>query len=353
MNENGVKVSVIVPVHNAEATLARCLDSLLAQTLEAIEIVVIDDGSSDGSPEIIREYAAASGKITAMRQENAGAAAARNRGFRHAAGPYIGFTDSDDYAAPTLYEKLYSEITDKAAQLAVCTRYSLTEQGMKEVGFSPRLTAGVYDADTADKFGVLFSNLSVFIWDKLFDASIIAGRRLRFPEGRDYGEDFCFLAKYLRSVKRAVLVSEPLYCYNAVSEGSVTNSISEDWYHIYENLLDVIAYYRDDTAAQGDSGYAAIKPYLRDICIRYYDRRVNALHKHGDKGFQLAYLADSFLFLDTNFPDWKSRMKQHPDVIGAGIKTNAALMRLYILAPNALKRAYIARKTAEFELRNS
>jgi hypothetical protein len=179
----------------------------------------------------------------------------------------------------------------------------------------------------------------------LFDASIIAGRRLRFPEGRDYGEDFCFLAKYLRSVKRAVLVSEPLYYYNAVSEGSVTNSISEDWYHIYENLLDVIGYYRGDTAAQGDSGYAAIKPYLCDICIRYYDRRVNALHKHGDKGFQLAYLADSFLFLDTNFPDWKSRMKQHPDVTGAGIKTNAALMRLYILAPNALKRAYIARKT--------
>ena len=112
-NFDSIKVSVIVPVYNVEAYLERCLDSLVKQTLEEMEIIVVNDGTKDNSQAIIDRYAAAyPQKVISLIKENGGLSDARNYGIPYAHGEYIGFVDSDDYLNVTMYQKLY----DRAAE---------------------------------------------------------------------------------------------------------------------------------------------------------------------------------------------------------------------------------------------
>lgn len=100
-------ISVIVPIYNMESLLPRCLDSLAAQTLRDLEIICVDDGSTDGSGGIVRKYASGDSRFRLITQENSGRAEARNAGIRAAAAPYLGFADPDDYVEPDMYERLY------------------------------------------------------------------------------------------------------------------------------------------------------------------------------------------------------------------------------------------------------
>ena len=102
-----MKVSIIVPVYNSERYINRCVDSLIGQTLSDIEILLVDDGSSDNSSAICDEYAVKDNRIKVFHQKNAGAGAARNTGLEHAQGEYIGFVDSDDYVDINMYETLF------------------------------------------------------------------------------------------------------------------------------------------------------------------------------------------------------------------------------------------------------
>lgn len=100
-------ISVVVPVYNVEKYLPKCLDSLLAQTWQELEIIVVDDGSPDNSWDIMQEYARRDSRVRLIRQKNGGLSAARNAGVEAARGEWIGFLDSDDYVAPEMYERLY------------------------------------------------------------------------------------------------------------------------------------------------------------------------------------------------------------------------------------------------------
>ena len=102
-----VKVSVIIPVYNVEPYLKQCMDSVVGQTLKDIEIICVDDGSTDGSLDILKEYATEDSRIQIIEQKNAGAGAARNNGMRHATGKYLSFLDSDDFFEPRMLEKAY------------------------------------------------------------------------------------------------------------------------------------------------------------------------------------------------------------------------------------------------------
>lgn len=114
-------ISVIVPVYNVEKYLPKCLDSLLAQTWQELEIIVVDDGSPDNSWDIMQEYARRDSRVRLIRQKNGGLSAARNAGVEAARGEWIGFLDSDDYVAPEMYERLYRAAVEQGAQMAVCS----------------------------------------------------------------------------------------------------------------------------------------------------------------------------------------------------------------------------------------
>jgi len=332
----GDLISVIIPVYNAERTLERCIDSVLAQSHQNLEVICVVDGASDSSADILRWHAERDPRVRVIEQESSGPATARNAGLEIAGGDYIGFVDADDYIDPDMYMRLLKAI--EGAQLANCGHISFFADGTEKI-VTPGLR-GAIDVKDACTLGCLIVFAPDFIWDKLFDAQIIRENDIRFPDGRVYGEDTVFLIKYLSHVKKAVFAIEPLYFYNAHSEGSITNTLSDKWYDIFENLKDIIYYYRENL---NEHEYEDIKPHLEELCIRYYDRRANAMIRYVERDFQLRYVKYSFEFLTQNFPDWKARMTRMPGVIFPGVKTSMFLMRLYILAPGFIKRRYAER----------
>lgn len=117
------KVSVIVPVYNAEKYLRECVDSILGQTLADLELILVDDGSTDSSPAICDRYAAQDARVQVIHQANAGLSAARNRGIEVAAGEWVAFVDSDDFIDANMYHTMIIAAEAEGAQLAVCTGY--------------------------------------------------------------------------------------------------------------------------------------------------------------------------------------------------------------------------------------
>ncbi|MCL1895441.1 MAG: glycosyltransferase [Clostridiales bacterium] len=329
-------ISVIIPVYNAERTIGRCLDSVLAQSHAGLEAICIVDGSRDGSADILYRYAERDPRVIVIEQESSGPATARNAGLDAASGSFVGFVDADDFIDNAMYERLLSAIS--GAELANCGHVSFFPDGTeKEV--APALK-GVLEVSGAAGLGRLITGAPDFIWDKLYDARIIRENEIRFPDGRVYGEDTVFLAKYLGHVKTASFIDAPLYHYNAHSEGSITNTISDRWYDIFENLKEIIHYYREQL---DDEGFAAVGPYLEELCIRYYDRRANAMIRYDERDFQIRYVKYSFEFLTLNFPGWRERMRGMEGVLFPRVKTSLFLMRLYIIAPGFLKRRYAER----------
>ena len=128
-DNNNIHVSIIVPVFNAERFIVPCIHSLTAQTLQETEIICIDDGSTDSSPQLLDHLASIHSNMRVIHQTNQGQGAARNRGVREAQGKYIGFVDADDIAAPEMYEHLYQIITNNQADIAVCRAYNIDESG--------------------------------------------------------------------------------------------------------------------------------------------------------------------------------------------------------------------------------
>ena len=130
MNSVTPKISIIVPVYNVEKYLNRCIDSILNQTLEDIELILVDDGSKDGSGQICDEYAVKDCRVRVFHIENGGPAKARNLGIIHAIGEYIGFVDSDDYIESSMYERLYSRAMINNSDVVMCGYNIVTEDSV-------------------------------------------------------------------------------------------------------------------------------------------------------------------------------------------------------------------------------
>ena len=120
LNKNNIKISVIVPCYNIESYLPRCIESILAQTYKNLEVILISDGSTDGTDEVIREYAKKDSRIIPIFKENSGVSDTRNRGLDIATGDYIGFVDGDDYIEPEMYETLLKNAIENNADISHC-----------------------------------------------------------------------------------------------------------------------------------------------------------------------------------------------------------------------------------------
>ena len=139
-NENNIAVSIVVPVYNAAPYLKKCLDSVVNQTLKNVEIIFIDDGSTDGSSEICQEYAAKDSRIIYYKKENEGLAAARQDGIERANGEYVGFVDSDDWLELNMYERMYTEAIKENADIVFCNCFFNDNETDRM-----HLKSGVYD----------------------------------------------------------------------------------------------------------------------------------------------------------------------------------------------------------------
>ena len=174
------KVSIIIPVNNAEKYLGACLDSVVRQTLKDIEIVCVDDGSTDSSPDILAEYAANDPRVKVILQPKSNAGAARNAGYDASSGEYLLFLDADDVFAPTLVETLIRGIATSGADVAIC-RYESFPDGCRLPPLSRE--AGSWRTFDGPASSVdIFRRWMGWSWDKLFRRSLIERHALRFQE---------------------------------------------------------------------------------------------------------------------------------------------------------------------------
>lgn len=207
---NSPLISIIVPVYNVEPYLRRCLDSLVNQTLSDIEIVCVDDGSTDASPAILQEYAAQDERIRIITQKNAGLSAARNAGLRVASGEFIAFVDSDDYVAPHTYELAlrYMEpgVDYVCFGVQVEGHASQAEMRSHELYFKHPCSGLVGVTDE------LMLSCDNVVCNKLFRSSIIRERDISFPVGLRYEDNYFFRA-YGVWAQSAFYIPEKLYHY--------------------------------------------------------------------------------------------------------------------------------------------
>ena len=227
-----IKVSVIVPVYNMEKYLERCLDSLLAQTLEEIEIIAVDDGSKDSSPEILERYAAEHDKLKYVRKENGGLSDARNYGFPYTTGEYIGYLDSDDYIDPEMFEVMYNKAKENDSDIVECNlHHTYVDYEDTEI------------MDKIYKREELLYHGRCIVWNKIYRREWLLETGVIFPVGLIY-EDMAFFSKIVPYINKYDYVDiVPVHYVQRSS--SLNNASSERTMHVFEILRGIISFYKE------------------------------------------------------------------------------------------------------------
>lgn len=207
-------VSLVVPIYKAQDYLRECVDSLLAQTYDNIEIVLIDDGSPDGCGAICDEYAARDGRINVLHQRNLGVSAARNAGVSASKGAFTAFIDADDWADCDLVEYLLDLLTETDSDIAVC--------GCETSGNSS--TGKVFTGEEALREMLLQKSFDTGPWSKLFKTELV--KREPFPENMFF-EDLAVMCRIIGGAQRVVYSDRKIYHYRATPDGTMSGVHTE------------------------------------------------------------------------------------------------------------------------------
>lgn len=239
------KVSVILPVYNVGRYLRQSLDSLINQTLEDIEIICVDDGSTDDSYDILEEYKEKDSRIIVIHKENKGTGAARNDGLRIASGECIGFVDPDDWVKPNMFERLYGLIKEKKLDIAMCMPDGYDEKNGITAPF-PYFVDANFEKIIDDRV-FNWKDLSPFsypmcVWNKLYTKELFDKHNIDFTEGLDF-EDHKVIFGSLFTAERMFFIREKLYVYRFNREGSILSDNNRrlidhmEIFNIVENLM--------------------------------------------------------------------------------------------------------------------
>lgn len=210
-------ISAIVPVYKVEKYLGRCVESLLAQTYENIEIILVDDGSPDTCPVMCDEYAKKHEKIRVIHQENKGLSGARNTGIDNAKGEYLAFVDSDDLWSPHFLESLYKALKENDADIAQCRWEYMHGDELKEAYDADAKTVCFTGREMLANLYIQTGAYYVVAWNKLYKKELF--ENIRYPEGRIH-EDEATTYKLFDLAKKCVFVDNALYGYYVGSGGT-------------------------------------------------------------------------------------------------------------------------------------
>ena len=235
-------ISVIVPVYQAEKYLKKCVESVVKQTFSDWELLLVDDGCTDGSPAICDACAAEDDRIRVFhKRKNGGVSAARNLGLNEAKGDYIAFLDVDDRYEFRALETMWCLREQTGADTVGCAHLNLYANGNKSV--EPLLSAGVYEGESIREkivYPLLGDRLTVpvfngFIWRYLFSAEVIRSARLTF-EGA-YLEDELFLMGYFCNAQKLAVTEQPLYRY-FLNPSSATHKYMKDFQKVFDRFME-------------------------------------------------------------------------------------------------------------------
>lgn len=278
MNQND-KISVIVPVYNVEKYIRCCVDSIIDQTYENIEIILVDDGSTDSSGTLCDEYLAKESNnkiIKVIHKENGGTSSARNAGKKLATGKYIGFVDADDYIHPRMYEKMIEVMKETCSSIVVCRFDYVSDDCVVNTCYEEDgKIIGTFTAKEALK-NLLVDDSSVnsgIMCDKLFDINLFNG--LDFPEGLRHEDDY--LIHHLFGDASKVTYLSDKYYYYRIRSGSFMNRFSLKNVDLLLAHEDRILYYKSkfpDILAKEIMFYANQVDYIYFKVLRYYPMEI-------------------------------------------------------------------------------
>ncbi len=283
------KVSVIVPVYNVEKYLERCLNSLVNQTLDDIEIIIVNDGTKDNSEKIIKEFLDKyPQKIIYLKKENGGLSDARNYGIPYAKGEYIAFLDSDDYIEKEMYKEMYELAKKENSDMVECDFiWEYPDKIKEDIG-------QVYNGKKE-----MLEKVRVVAWNKLIKRSILEKTKIQFPKGLRY-EDVEFTYKLIPYLDKVAFLKKP-YIHYTQRDNSIINVQNERTKEIFIVLDNVLDYYK------ANNFYDEYKEEIEYVYARFLlCSSLLRMVKIKDKNIRKKLLETTWKNLNTKFPNWKN-----------------------------------------------
>ena len=281
------KVSIIIPVYNAENTILRSLCSVQEQTYKNIEIIIIDDGSEDHTYELCLKIAESDNRIILTKQSNQGVSCARNKGISLSSGDYIVFVDSDDLLPTNGIELLVAGISNNNNFL-ICGSFAMLKKfGRKKLFLLKNKTFS--EKKYQDNIYYITSIIPYAPWGKLFLTRIIKEKNILFPKGIPYGEDGIFLLNYLRYIDKIIFIDEIVYNYYLVNSYSLSNTYHKDMNKFLKFLSDE----REKTCET-----ICNNNYEKEIQLEYFKRSVRyyIIHEKNKSTLERKLLETILLF---------------------------------------------------------
>lgn len=296
----GYKVSVVVPIYNNEKYLDKCLDSLVNQTLKDIEIICVNDGSTDSSLSIIEKYAEIDSRVVIVNQVNQGQSVARNSGIKIAQGEYIGFLDSDDWADFTMFEKLYNQAKDLDTDITMCSITTFNELTNEYSITDPYMTLDLFPKSFENRsftvnetFDFIF-RICVTPWNKIYRTEFLRKKNIKFVEKLNFEDNVFCIETMLKSNSMSVL-KEPLVFYRSASLTSYSHSNKYD-----EKKLDFFKILELEENLLKDCGvWNELKKYFifhKEKTLLYWLKKINTLVVKANYLFKLCITMPSILY---------------------------------------------------------
>lgn len=311
------KVSVIVPFYNVEGYIEKCLETLVNQTLKDIEIILVNDGSTDRSIEIVKKFIKEyPEKIVYLEKENGGLSDARNFGLNYAKGEYIAFLDSDDYIEIEMYENMYQLAEKDNSDMVECDFY--WEYPDKKKVDQAKLYNGKKE---------MLEKVRVVAWNKLIKRDILEKTNIRFPKGYRY-EDVEFTYKLIPYIEKVSFFNKTMVHY-IQREGSISNSQNERNKDIFDVLEHVIEYYKEKNI------YEEYKQQIEYVYVRYaFCSSFLRIVKIKDEEIKEKLLNLTWEKVNANFPNWKKNeiLRKNNSLKDLYLKTmNSVTFKIYEL----------------------
>lgn len=280
-NQQNHLISIIIPIYNVENYIDKCISSIVSQTYKNIEILLIDDGSTDQSSNICKQWCAKDNRIKYFYKENGGASSARNKGIEEANGEYIGFVDADDWIVPTMYEHLYSLLIKYHCTLSICGRIRVIDDKYYEY---PQTGIHHFIDGKIDMRKLSCQYDLNICMNKLYHKSIFM--KLRFPTDMTYAEDLYIVPDILSQANGVVYTSKGLYYYfERNNSASFSFNEAKAWNDI-EAKTKFLAYQKDNKAYSKIAFDWLFGAYTRGIVyIKNKEKLLSEYHSFFRKNF--------------------------------------------------------------------
>lgn len=267
MNTTNPKISVIIPVYNTSAYLNQCLDSVLKQDFDDYEIICVNDGSTDNSLEILREYEKKSSKIKIINQVNSGVATTRNTGLKNASGDFLAFLDSDDFIKENYLSKLYNTAIKTNSDVVICNFYRYYEQINLAKPVLYRFRKGQFDKYEILK-GLIPDNLiHSYLWNKLWKREIFENHDI-FPNMKF--EDLAIMSELIYKADKITVIPDSLYYYR-IRKTSIVRSISLETQNDYMRAYGLIRLFLEQSGEydnfKKEYFYLSLKVYIVMLAV--------------------------------------------------------------------------------------